>query len=72
MAQGKKPVDLGRRPALMNLQIFWGKRSHGDPDNIWKGIADALFQNDNDVSGCFSSHSASDKVGRVEVEIHLR
>lgn len=71
MAQGKKPIDLGKGSASMKIKIHWGKKVHGDPDNIWKGIADALFQNDREVEGCFSYETAPDKNGKVDVEIKL-
>lgn len=55
--------------ARMNLKIYWANGAHGDPDNIFKGIADALFKNDKNLDGSFVSEMASDKKGRVEVEI---
>jgi hypothetical protein len=29
----------------MAIDIFWANEQHGDADNVWKGIADALFEN---------------------------
>ena len=69
MAQGKKPIDLGKKSATMNIKIHWGKGLHADPDNVWKGIADSLFQNDREVDGCFRYENAQDKRGFVEVGI---
>lgn len=62
-----KPIDLKRSKANMNIGIFWRNGAHGDPDNIWKGICDALFVNDRNVDGSFTSSVSPD--GRVRVEV---
>jgi len=50
----------------MNIQIFWHGENHGDPDNVFKGIADALFADDKHLDGSFNSqHQKGDP--RVEV-----
>lgn len=69
--QGGKPINLGTGSANMKIKIFWGKRIHGDCDNIWKGIADALFQNDKYVSGSFDYEYSTDKKAKVDVEIKI-
>lgn len=57
--------------AKMSIVIYWVNGIHADPDNVFKGIADALFQNDKFLDGSFESHYAPDGKGRVEVEITL-
>ena len=57
--------------ARMAITIFWVNGVHADPDNIFKGLADALFRQDKFLDGAFESHYASDGKGRVEVEIVL-
>jgi Holliday junction resolvase RusA-like endonuclease len=57
--------------ARMSITIFWVNGVHADPDNVFKGLADALFANDKFLDGAFESHYASDGKGRVEVEITL-
>ena len=57
--------------ARMDIKIYWVNGKHADPDNIFKGIADSLFQQDKYLDGSFESHYASDGKGRVEVEITL-
>lgn len=57
--------------ALLAIDIYWVNGVHADPDNIFKGLADALFENDKFLDGSFESHYASDGKGRVEVEIYL-
>lgn len=54
----------------MFIRIEWASGNHGDVDNIWKGIADALFDNDKRVVvGGFYSTKSSAKIGLVEVRI---
>ena len=57
--------------ARMELKIFWANESHGDPDNIFKGIADALFANDKQLAGSFDFEKAKDGKGKVEVRITI-
>lgn len=53
----------------MDVKIFWKNKAHADEDNIFKGIADALFEDDKDLDGSFTHEYCPDKKGRVEVEI---
>jgi Holliday junction resolvase RusA-like endonuclease len=64
----KKPI-VSMDKARMDIRIEWANGSHGDPDNIWKGIADALFMNDKNVDGSFVSQISGKKCGQVEIEI---
>ena len=57
--------------ARMDIKIFWMNGLHADPDNVFKGIADALFKNDKFLDGSFESEYAADSKGRVEVNITL-
>lgn len=57
--------------ARMDIKIFWMNGLHADPDNVFKGIADALFKNDKFLDGSFESDYAPDSKGRVEVSITL-
>lgn len=67
-----KPVNTTKLvPGKMDLVIHWASDMHGDPDNIFKGIADALFDNDKYLAGSFSFLTASDKHGKVEVFIDI-
>ena len=54
---------------IMAIKIYWAHGVHADPDNVFKGIADALFKNDKFLDGAFESHYAPDGKGKVEVEI---
>lgn len=57
--------------ARMDVRIYWMNGIHGDPDNIFKGIADALFKNDKFLDGSFESNYSPDGKGRVEIDITL-
>lgn len=57
--------------ARMSIKIYWAHGVHADPDNVFKGLADALFKNDKFLDGAFESHYAPDGRGKIEVEIIL-
>lgn len=72
IATQTKPLTTAiTAPARMDLKIFWRNHAHADPDNIWKGIADALFVNDKNLDGSFESQQAADGKGKVEVSIFI-
>ncbi len=67
-----QPIRLTKKQkAKMDLKIFFKNGHHADPDNIFKGIADALFRDDNNLDGSFCSEIAGDGKGRVEVKINI-
>ena len=57
--------------ARMDVRIYWMNGIHGDPDNIFKGVADALFKNDKFLDGSFESHYSPDVKGYLEIDITL-
>lgn len=68
----KKPYTTSKEePARMDIKIYYKNRAHGDPDNIWKALADALFKSDKYLDGSFESQIAQDGEGRVEVTITI-
>ena len=66
----KKPIP-GSPKGRTTVTIYFGTENHADPDNVVKGINDALFENDKhiDVS---TSHSCKNAEPRVEVTIELQ
>lgn len=68
-----KPIYLGKDGlARMDLHIVWCNEAHSDPDNVFKGLADALFVNDKHLAGGFTfEHGVKGTPGRVEVKIQL-
>lgn len=69
-ARGQKPIGEYEH-ATMSLKIYWKDCRHGDPDNIFKGIADTLFENDKHLDGSFKSIHAENKKGRLEIELTI-
>ena|SRR6185369_14267578 len=68
----KKPIKLEKNEkAVMDIRIFWKDDTHGDPENIFGSIADALFYNDRNLDGSFKSEIAKDEKGRVEIIITI-
>jgi len=68
----RKPIKLNvPGKAVMDIRIFWKDNTHGDPENIFGSIADALFFNDKNLDGSFKSEIAEDKKGKVEVFITI-
>lgn len=57
--------------AQMSIKIYWAHGVHADPDNVFKGLADAVFKNDKFLDGAFESQYALDGRGKIEVEITL-
>ncbi len=70
VAIGKKPIVLANgEHALMRLRIKWKDNTHGDPENIFGSIADALFENDKNLD--IGTVSVKAKEGRVGVTIYI-
>lgn len=65
-----KPIDLKGSKAYMTLQITFSDKTHGDCDNVFKGIADALFQNDKTLASRGFDYQYG-KSGRVDVLIEI-
>lgn len=65
-----KPIKLKPgQTAQMHLVIWWATKKHGDPDNIFKGIVDALFVDDREVYGGFVLGGYDKHNPRVDVKI---
>ena len=73
---GKPFVLPATEHGLMRLRIKWSNKAHGDPENIFGSIADALFANDKNLD-CMTLSSMTDQkldgkpAGEVEVVITL-
>lgn len=68
----KKPIKIREdEKAVMDIRIFWKDDKHGDPENVFGSIADALFYNDKYLDGSFKSEIAGDKKARVEIIIGI-
>jgi hypothetical protein len=73
IAQTGKPIVLKEgEMAKMKLLIVWNRENHGDPENIFGSIADALFHNDKHLDGEFCARHFKDmkiSKGMVHVDI---
>jgi len=66
--EGEKPIISSKNKIYLNTMTYFANDSRSDPDNVQKGVADALFKNDKYVAGSYDF--AFDKENpRVEVEI---
>lgn len=62
-------MDLDQSKKIyMRCYFYFSSGKHGDPDNCWKAVADAIFKNDNKVVGEFDFGICPDRP-RTEVEI---
>ncbi len=71
MACGRPIILQAGERARMDIAIEWAGKAHPDPENVFGSIADALFFNDKDLDGSFTSAPSSDKKGKVRVSIKV-
>lgn len=65
-----KPIANTGEKIHMRLQITWGNKAHADSDNVFKGIADALFINDKFLVGEFDyEYGEKGAGGQVKITI---
>lgn len=74
----KRPIVLSPvEHAYMRIWIKWSNIAHGDPENIFGSIADALFKNDKNLDCMTFSEIADEKnelgkpQGLVNVDIYI-
>jgi len=66
----KHPIELAKgQRCMMLILIGWANGHHGDTDNVWKGIADALFVNDKDIDVFAAGIASNMKRGYVHIRI---
>lgn len=76
MMQTQKPIPKSGHKhgnhAHMRIDIYFDSFVHGDPENIFGAIADALFNDDKFLSGEFHyQHIGGTGPPRVDVEVKL-
>lgn len=64
-----KPFRLKHTKVYVHTMIHFTGKNHGDPDNIQKGIVDALFLYDKYVAGSYDFDYSSD--GKAGVDINI-
>lgn len=69
----KKPIKASSLKQKMTLRIFFKDKTHADSDNIFKGIADALFMNDKYLAsdGFDYFYTDKDTGGSVTITLEL-
>ena len=67
----KKPIIATSKKIYVKIYVTFKDKAHGDGDNIFKGIADALFMNDKYVAGSFDYEYSKDKQGKIYIQIIL-
>jgi len=68
---GRKPLFTGTEKCRMKIFIHWSSKAHGDPENVFGAIADAIFEQDKYLAGSFDWEYCPKKQGRVDVEIEI-
>lgn len=64
-------LKFNRKPkekTHLNVMVYFRNKKHADPENIRKGIQDAIFEDDKYVAGCVDFDYDS-KNPRCEIEI---
>jgi hypothetical protein len=61
---------LGNPHGSVHVSICFGSENHADPDNIVKGILDALFKNDKEID-VHTSHTCGNSDPKVDVSIEI-
>lgn len=67
----EKPIAKSEHKQKMSIEIYYKDKTHADSDNVFKGIADALFQNDKMLMGDFDFFYSIKKQGKVTVRLEL-
>lgn len=65
----KKPIVTGDKRVHMDMTITYIDKTHADSDNVFKGIADALFKNDKYLSGSFTFEYGD--TPRVDITLYI-
>ena len=66
-----KPLSTGKIKCRMEIFITWANETHGDPENIFGAIADALFKNDKYLAVVADFDGRVGRGGRVDALITI-
>lgn len=68
-----KPLNTKRAArGRMDIDIYFKDHTHGDPENIFGAIADALFVDDKYLDGSFKGQLSSTGRAKVDVTVYLQ
>lgn len=65
---GKKPLNPDEGKVYVHLHFYFKGENHGDPENVFGSIVDALFQDDKHIVGSWDFDHV-ERFPRVYVEI---
>lgn len=65
----QKPINTGKKRIHMDINCYYVNDTHADSDNVFKGIADALFVNDKYLSGSFTFEYSD--TPRVDITLYI-
>lgn len=69
IAMNLRPLQTSKQNKMtMDIVIHWKNDAHGDPENVFGSIADALFDQDKFLYGSFAEGDSRGE-GKVEVVI---
>lgn len=66
-----KPIQTGKEKIRMDIMIRWKNHAHGDPENIYGSLADAIFKQDKYLAGSFDFEEKPTGAGEVEIKITI-
>ena len=66
----RHPITDKKIKGNVAATIYFAGENHGDPDNVVKGILDALFTNDKHID-VQTFHTCGNESGRVEVTVDV-
>jgi hypothetical protein len=69
VTNGKPVYTPPNKKVWVDVMIFFDTKQHGDPDNIFKGVLDALLVNDKLVAGQFDFKY--DRQPRLEITLEV-
>lgn len=68
-----KPIELKKgQKAYLHTYTHYANNARPDPDNVQKGIADALFIDDKNVAGSYDFEISKERKGKVLIKIIIQ
>lgn len=71
VSYGEKPIPAFKGKARMTVNAYYKNHRHPDTENVFGSVADALFENDNNLVGTFDFEVGGDKTSTVIATLHL-
>lgn len=71
VSQGMKPIPGFKGKAHMTVNAYYKNHKHPDTENVFGSVADALFENDNNLVGTFDFEVGGEKTSMVISTLNL-